>query len=74
MIDSYDQAAAILKDSGCGELPPVDQMIPEIAEVLARLDEKSSAYRRQDGSPSSERRWGRILNPKRFQFSARERT
>lgn len=54
MIDRYDQAAAILKDSGCGELPPVDQMIPEIAEALARLDEKSSAYRRQEGSPSSE--------------------
>lgn len=54
MIDSYDQAAAILKDSGCGVLPPVDQMIPEITEAIARLDEESSAYRRQEGSPSFE--------------------
>lgn len=38
MIDKYDQASAILKDSGCVELPPVDEMIPEIREVLADLD------------------------------------
>lgn len=54
MIDKYDQAAAVLKDSGCVELPPVDQMIPEIREVLAQLDEESSAYRRQERSPSSD--------------------
>lgn len=29
-------------------------MIPEIREVLAALDEESSAYRRQEGSPSPE--------------------
>ncbi len=38
MIDKYDQASAILADSGCVELPPVDEMIPEIKEALAKLD------------------------------------
>ncbi len=65
MIDIYDQASAILKDSGCVELLPVDEMIPEIRRILTQLGSESSAYRRQRGSLIEEGEDDDHSNPKK---------